>query len=140
MFSAFTAVSQVVLIGPLVRRFGDRRVMNLAQFGSAAGLVLYALAPAIQVVWAADVVCGISLGLFTSAATAAVATLAPPALRGATLGLLTSSSAAGRVLGPAYAGAAYAVARPAPFVVGAMLIVASGLAVIAVRRRSADSR
>jgi len=138
-FSACTALSQVVLIGPLVRRFGDRRVMTLAQFGSAAGLVLYAFAPGIEVVWAADFVCGISLGLFTSAATAAVATLAPPALRGAILGLVTSSSAAGRVLGPAYAGAAYAVARSAPFLIGAVLIVASGLAVIAARRRAADS-
>jgi hypothetical protein len=67
-----------------------------------------------------------------------VAIVAPPALRGAILGLVTSTSAAGRVLGPAYAGAAYAVARPAPFLVGAVLVVASGIAVIAARRRGAD--
>ncbi len=138
VFSACTALSQVVLIGPLVRRFGERLVMNMALFGSATGLLLYGLAPAIEVVWAADLVCGTSLGLFSSAATATVASLAPPTLRGAILGLVTSTSAAGRVLGPAYAGAAYAVARPAPFLVGAVLVVASGIAVIVARRRGAD--
>jgi MFS family permease len=140
VLSACTALSQVVLIGPLVRRFGDHRVMNMALFGSAAGLALYAVAPRIEAVWAADILCGTSLGLFSSAATAAVATLAPPALRGAILGLVTSSSAAGRVLGPAYAGAAYAIARPSPFIVGAVLIVASGLAVIAARRKTRSAR
>ncbi len=137
LFSACTALSQVVLIGPLVRRFGDRLVMNMALFGSAAGLLLYGLAPRLEVVWLADLVCGTSLGLFTSAATAAVAVLAPPTLRGAILGLVTSTSAAGRVLGPAYAGAAYAVARPAPFLVGAVLVAMSGVAVIIARGRGA---
>jgi predicted MFS family arabinose efflux permease len=111
--------------------------MNMALFGSAAGLLLYGLAPRLEVVWLADLVCGTSLGLFTSAATAAVAVLAPPTLRGAILGLVTSTSAAGRVLGPAYAGAAYAVARPAPFLVGAVLVAMSGVAVIIARGRGA---
>jgi hypothetical protein len=41
------------------------------------------------------------------------------------------------VLGPAYAGAAYAVARPAPFLVGAVLVAMSGVAVIIARGRGA---
>lgn len=133
LFSACTAVSQALLIGPMVRRFGQRRVMILAMIGSATGLLLYGLASQVAMVWTADVVCGTSLGLFSSAATAVVSTLAPPALRGAILGLVTSTSAAGRVLGPAYAGAAYALARPVPFLVGAALIAASVLALIKAR-------
>jgi len=137
LFSACTALSQAVLIGPMVRRFGQRRVMILAMIGSAAGLLIYGVASRVEMVWAADIVCGTSLGLFTSAATAVVSILAPPALRGAVLGLFASTSAAGRVLGPAYAGAAYALARPAPFLVGAALVAASAFAVITASRASA---
>lgn len=136
VLSACTALSQLVFVGPLVRAAGERRVMLLALCFSAAGLSLYAAAQQVAFVWVADLLCGTSIGLFGPAASSVVSTLAPAARRGTILGLFNATSAAGRVLGPAYAGAIYAFARPAPFVLSAALIVLT-IALVLLRREDA---
>lgn len=136
VLSACTALSQLVLIGPAVRRLGEQGVMLLALGGATFGLLLFAFARDPSMVWVADVFCGLSLGLFGPAATSVVSALAPATRRGAILGLFNATGAAGRVVGPAYAGATYALARPAPFLVSAVLIVVTGALVMGHRRRS----
>jgi MFS family permease len=135
VFSGCTALGQLVLIGPLARRLGDRRVMLSSLAGAAAGLALYASAPTVAFVWVADLLCGTSIGLFSPASSSVVSTVAPPARRGAILGLFNATSAAGRVIGPAYAGAAYALARPAPFVLAAILVATTSALLLARRVR-----
>jgi MFS family permease len=136
VFSACTALSQLVFVGPLVRRLGERRVMLVALCCSATGLALYASAQQVAFVWIADLLCGTSIGLFGPAASSVVSTLAPASRRGAILGLFNATSAAGRVVGPAYAGAAYALSRPAPFVLAAVLIALTSALVLVRRGRS----
>ena len=136
VLSACTALSQIVLIGPAVRRLGEHGVMLLALIGATIGLLVYALAPALPLVWVADLFCGLSLGLFGPAATSVVSELAPPTRRGAILGLFNATGAAGRVFGPAYAGAAYAMARSAPFFTAAVLIAVTSALVLGRRRRA----
>jgi MFS family permease len=135
VFSGCTALGQLVLIGPLARRLGDRRVMLLSLVSAAAGLALYASAPTVAFVWVADLLCGTSIGLFSPASSSVVSTVAPPSRRGAILGLFNATSAAGRVIGPAYAGAAYAVAKPAPFVLAAILVGVTSALLLARRVR-----
>lgn len=136
VLSACTALSQLALIGPAVRRLGEHGVMLLALLGAATGLLIYAFAPSLQMVWVADLFCGLSLGLFGPAATTVVSEIAPPTRRGAILGLFNATGAAGRVFGPAYAGAAYAMARSAPFLTAAALIAVTSALMLG-RRRAA---
>ena len=124
VFALFSAVGQAGLVGPLARRFGEKRLAVMSIIGVTCGLVLFAVAWHPGVVWAAMIVFGLASGLFTPAVTSLVSFEADPRSRGAVMGIFNASSSAGRIVGPAVSGPVYFSFGPAaPFIASAVLTV-----------------
>jgi len=133
-FAICTATGQALLIGPLVRRFGEKRVALAATAGVTIGLLLFAAAMHPVLVWAAIIVFGTSQGLFTPAVTSLVSFEADPRSRGTVMGAFNSASSSGRVIGPAVSGPLYfTFGHTAPFLFSAVLTVAGGLMLLRAR-------
>lgn len=120
--------AQLVLIGPLVARYGEARVIVI-------GLVLLALSMLLQPVIRTPVSGVLLMGLLMTghslafpAAGALVSRNTPPERQGGTMGLLMASNAVGRIVAPPLFGAIYgSIAQDAPWYAGAAMI---GLVVI----------
>jgi MFS family permease len=124
VFALFSAVGQAGLVGPLARRFGEKRLAVMSIIGVTFGLVLFAVAWHPGVVWAAMIVFGLASGLFTPAVTSLMSFEADPRSRGAVMGIFNASSSAGRIVGPAVSGPVYFSFGPAaPFIAAAVLTV-----------------
>jgi MFS family permease len=93
---------------------------------------MFAIIPAlIGVLAIAFVLAGIGIGAIETAQTAAVAALAPDALRGSAFGLLATVQAGGNVAASAVAGLLYTLTTPAVaffYVAAWMLVALAGLA------------
>ncbi|MFN0091651.1 MAG: MFS transporter, partial [Acidimicrobiales bacterium] len=117
------AVVQGALVGRAVAAFGEARVLRVGLLANLAGLVLLApsagwatLAPAVGLLT-------LGQGLLTPALSSAVSAAAPPAERGAVMGVQQSAAAAARLVGPAAALAVFDVAGPAwLYLLGAALM------------------
>jgi MFS family permease len=124
VFALLSAVGQAGLVGPLVKRFGEKQVSLWSIFGVALGLLLFATAQNDAMVWAAISVFGLANGLFLPAITSLVSFEADAKSRGAVMGMFNASSSAGRIVGPALSGPLYFKLGPAaPFVISAVLAV-----------------
>ena len=123
-FALFSAVGQAGLVGPLSKRFGEKRVAVASALGVTAGLVLFSVATNAAMVWVAISVFGLANGLFLPAITSLVSFQADPSSRGAVMGIFNSSSSAGRIFGPALSGPVYFNMGPAaPFALSALLTI-----------------
>jgi len=114
--------AQLVLIGPLVHRFGEARVIVL-------GLCLLALSmflqPVIRLPISGVLLMGVLMTGHSLAFPSAGALLSrntPPERQGSTMGLLMASNAIGRILAPPIFGWIYAVQMDAPWYAGAVMI------------------
>jgi MFS family permease len=112
------------LIGPLSRRFGEKRISIAAGLFFSIGLGGMGLAAELWQVWAALVPFGIGVGLFNPSVSSMVSKAASADERGAVMGKYQSSSAMGRVVGPMICGPVYSgIAMAAPFTLGAILML-----------------
>lgn len=105
----FTAYSLAYAIGiPLYGRlsdfFGVRRVFSLGLLGFAAGGLICALAPSLEVLVLGRLVQGIGGAAVPALASVAVAKVLPAGERGGALGLVASSVGVGSVVGPIVGG------------------------------------
>jgi len=114
--------AQLVLIGPLVHRFGEARVIVM-------GLCLLALSmflqPVIRLPISGVLLMGVLMTGHSLAFPSAGALLSrntPPERQGSTMGLLMASNAIGRILAPPIFGWIYAVQMDAPWYAGAVMI------------------
>ncbi len=124
-------VVQGVLVGPLVRRLGERRLAVWGSAALAAGLFAIPAAPSIAWLAAALALLAFGQGTTIPAISSLISRSAPSGEQGRLLGVSQSLSALGRVLGPLWGGLAFArVSIGAPYVGGA-LVVALALLVIA---------
>jgi MFS family permease len=122
LFALFSIIGQAALVGPLVRRFGEKRVALLAAAGVALSLAMFAVAMHPGFVWLTIAIFGLANGLFLPSVSSLVSYEATPQNRGAVMGAFNSASSAGRILGPGVSGPLYFNLGPAaPFVVGAAL-------------------
>jgi MFS family permease len=138
VFALLSAVGQAGLIGPLSKRFGEKRVAVVSAGGVAAGLLLFAVAQNDAMVWAAISLFGLANGLFLPAITSLVSFEADPRSRGTVMGMFNASSSAGRIVGPAISGPIYFKLGPAaPFVLSALLTVLGVLMLSRARAKSA---
>ncbi len=131
-----TAAVQGGLVGRLVRRFGERRVMEAGCLIVALGLLLLPLVtsprapqayhlPGLMVVL---LLMGFGPGLISPSTSGYVSRLTSAGQQGRALGLLTSAGSVARVIGPVLAGAlSTALGSPATFL--AMAAVAAAGAV-----------
>ncbi|OYW44101.1 MAG: hypothetical protein B7Z33_13465 [Sphingomonadales bacterium 12-68-11] len=116
-------IAQLLLIGPLVARFGEARVIVI-------GLALLALAmvlqPVIRMPFAGVLLMGVLMTGHSLAFPSAGALLSrnvPPDRQGSTMGLLMASNAIGRIVAPPLFGLIYEHAgHDAPWYVGAATI------------------
>ena len=112
--------AQLVLIGPLVARFGEARVIVI-------GLVLVSLSMLLQPVIRLPVAGVLLMGLLMTghslafpSAGALLSRHVPPDRQGGTMGLLMASNAVGRILAPPLFGLIYGqVGHDAPWYIGA---------------------
>jgi len=138
VFALLSAVGQAGLIGPLSKRFGEKRVAVVSAGGVAAGLLLFAVAQNDAMVWAAISLFGLANGLFLPAITSLVSFEADPRSRGTVMGMFNASSSAGRIVGPAISGPIYFKLGPAaPFFLSALLTVLGVLMLSRARAKSA---
>ena len=117
---------QGALVGRMVRRMGERRVALLGAAGLAVGLAGIPLAPSAAWVAAALAAFAFGQGAVSPALSALVSRAAGPHEQGRLLGVSQSLSALGRVIGPAWGGAAFArLGSGAPSLSGAVLALAA---------------
>lgn len=132
--------AQLVLIGPLVARFGEARVIVIGLALLALSMVLQPIirTPVSGVVLMGVLMMGHSLA-FPSAG-ALFSRNTPPERQGSTMGLLMASNAVGRIVAPPIFGAIYGQwAMDAPWYVGAaMIALVAIVAVQAVRLHDAQ--
>lgn len=124
VIGVITVVMQGGLVGPLTRRFGEKRVAIAAGAFFAIGLTVLAMSREVWQVWAALLPFGIGVGLFNPVVSSMVSMAASPSERGVIMGRYQSASAIGRVIGPIVCGPLYSfVGKGAPFLLGAAIMV-----------------
>ncbi len=129
-------VVQGGLIGPLVRRFGERKLViagttilaiSLAITPIVAGTAVFALMIALGAVWA------IGSSITTPSLASLLSLTVGDEEQGGMLGLGQSLSALGRVLGPAAAGWLFEIGPGLPFQVGGGLMALCAIVALGVR-------
>jgi len=127
------------LIGRLVRRFGEQRL--LATGTCLVGLCLLAI-PFVGMIkifallMAVSVVMAVGTGITNPSLSSMLSQAAEKGERGTTLGIGQSLGGLGRVLGPAMAGILFQAYRGLPFWVGAGLMFACCLIAVTIKRQS----
>jgi MFS transporter, DHA1 family, tetracycline resistance protein len=115
--------AQLALIGPLVARFGEARVIVIGLGLLALSMLLQPIIrlPVSGVLLMGVLMAGHSLAFPTSGALLSRNT--PPERQGSTMGLMMASNAVGRIVAPPLFGLIYArVGHDAPWYVGAAMI------------------
>jgi multidrug resistance protein len=116
------AVGQGLLVGPVVRRIGERRAGMTGLALIACGMVLTPLAPSLWLVLAGGAVFALGQAATTPSVYAMISQQGGAADQGRILAATQSLSALARVLGPWMAGVAFAwVGISAPYAAGALL-------------------
>lgn len=139
-FALLSAAGQAGLIGPLARRLGEKPVAIASIVGITAGLLIFALATRVWMVWFGIAVFGLANGLFLPSVTSLVSFEAEPRNRGAVMGLFNAASSAGRIVGPALSGPLYFnVGASAPFIGSAVLAAIGALLLSRAQARPVDA-
>ena len=133
------AFGQGVLVGRVVRRFGEWRVLVGGLVGTAAGLAVTAAAHDLWVLMVGLLLLAVASGLVFATTTALISLAAHEREQGAVLGLTASVGSAARIAGPVVATVLFQHAGIAvPLIVGAALFAVCAAA--AVRVRTTPSR
>ena len=130
------ALVQGVLVGKVVKRLGERRLIPLAIFAIALGIGMVPFAWSVPALLAALAVLALGMGFNNPSLTSMVSQLSDPDDQGGILGLASSLSSLGRVVGPAWGGYIYdAYGMTTPYVSAAVLmLIAFALSVAGLRR------
>lgn len=117
------AIVQGRLIGPMARRFGERRLLVIGTTVLILGYALMPLADTLLILCAVLVLIALGSGLNWPTATSLASQHAPIDRQGGVLGVMQSLSALGRMLGAAWAGWVFGTWRPAtPFTLSAVIM------------------
>ena len=134
------ALVQGVLVGKVVKRIGERRLIPLAIFAIALGIGLIPYAWSVPTLLGALGVLALGMGFNNPSLTSMVSRLSDPDDQGGILGLASSLSSLGRVVGPAWGGYVYdAYGMTTPYLSAAGLMLLA-FAVSFVGLRTKDAR
>ena len=100
-------VMRAILLGPMVRRFGEVGVMKLGAFALVVGLVAIPLSLSIPVLAVAVLFVPVGTALLFPATTALVSRYAPQGETGQVMGVQQAFGGVSRLLGPIWAGWAF---------------------------------
>jgi len=122
VFGLVSALAQGVLVGPVIKRWGETRVIQTSLLCSAIGLLSISYAPTFAALLAA-------VGIFTLA----TATLTPSITsltsqratmdQGITMGVSNAFMSLGRIVGPLWAGFAFDINMEIPYLSGAGILL-----------------
>jgi len=139
----FTAVglasflAQTLLVGRLIRRFGEHRLALAAVAVCTAGFVSLVPATSVPAAVAAAMLTGLGSSILRPCLTSATSLLTPLP-QGLTMGLQSSLDSLGRMLGPTIGGWLYGFGVTLPFWSSAAVLAGVGLGVARPRRRKQD--
>lgn len=112
------------LVGQLVKRFGERKLLIAGLVVLAIGLALLPWSTSLALMLVALGILSAGNGAVTPTTSALLSLASPREAQGETLGLAQGVAGLGRVAGPLIAGSIYAIVGPgAPFLVGSVLAV-----------------
>jgi len=141
LFGYLGVVATIVqggLVGPLVRRFGERKLAITGAGSFAVGLVALPLAPSPLLVAIALALLAFGQGTAIPSVSSLISRNAPPDEQGRLLGISQSLSAMGRVIGPVWGGVAFArIGIGAPYLTGSAFVL---LALITMVRFLGESK
>jgi DHA1 family tetracycline resistance protein-like MFS transporter len=127
LYFAMGAVGVTVqggLVGPLVRRLGEKKVLYVSALAHGVGFVTLAFATDRAALLVGALAFSAGHATFNTTASSLVSLEAEPRAKGAALGAMQSASAAGRIVGPASSGAIYSgIGHAAPFLAAALLLL-----------------
>lgn len=133
------AFSQAVLLGRLVRRFGEKRTLVIGMCVQASGLLVIGAASVVGAMVVGASLLATGNGLVSPVTSALVSRMSSAEEQGLNLGVIQSASALARIFGPAVAGVLFErVAPGAPMFVGAAVVV--GVLVLVSPRIEAPAR
>lgn len=140
----FTYVGVVIvimqggLVGMLVKRFGEQRVLIGGLVMLAIGLLLLPLSQTLAVLLIALAVLSAGDGAVTPSTSALLSFASPAEAQGETLGIAQGAAGLGRVVGPLAAGALFSLGIGVPFAAGGAIVLLALL--LALGRFPAQSR
>jgi multidrug resistance protein len=112
------------LVGQLVKRFGERKLLIAGLVILAVGLALLPWSTSLALMLVALGILSAGNGAVTPTTSALLSLASPREAQGETLGLAQGIAGLGRVVGPLAAGSIYAIAGPgAPFLAGSALVI-----------------
>lgn len=117
-----SAVLQGGLIGRLVKRFGDVKLVKAGLLISSAGMLLLLLAPNVFWLYVTSAIFNIGWTLL-GPTTSSLVTNNAAGGQGAALGIMQSFNSFGRIFGPIVGGALYDVQMIMPFSLGAAMML-----------------
>ncbi len=129
------AVVQGVLVGTLVPRIGEHRLVPAAILVMAVALAGHALAPTVPWLMAALGLLAMGMGFNSPSILAIVSRLADPADQGGTLGISQSLASLARILGPLWGGFVFDRFGPSMplYTASALMLAACVLSVLVFR-------
>lgn len=127
-YLAFAGICGVIvqggLVGRLVPLVGEARVVLIGYLAVAAGLALLPFVPAPPWLIPAIGLLAVGFGFANPSLQSLISRAAPATMRGGTMGVAQSANSLGRILGPLWAGFAFASIGIAwPFLSGALLLI-----------------
>ena len=116
-------IAQFWLVGPLVKRFGEVKLVVWGNFGRLFAFGLLAFSPTVLATLVGIPFMAIGGGVALPALIALLTFFSPPAARGQVLGIYQSVASAGSIIGPLLAGFLFQTVHPnAPMIAAAILI------------------
>ena len=129
------SVVQGLLVGRVVDRVGERRLIPIAIASIAAGLAMIPLAPDVAAIVGACGLLALGMGLHNPSVTSLISRMSRADEQGGILGLSQSVASLARIIGPAWGGYLYDVfGMRSPFFSASAMLAAAFLLSLAVLR------
>jgi len=129
LIGLYQIVTQFWLVGPLVRRLGEKKLVMAGNAVRAVAFAGLAFSPTLATSFLVGPLLALGGGVSLPALVALITYAAPPARRGQAIGLQQSANALGSVLGPLMTGALFRLVHPNASMIAAATLM--GLTVLA---------
>ncbi|HLV97317.1 MAG TPA: MFS transporter [Ktedonobacterales bacterium] len=123
-------IMQGWLVGRLVKRLGEQRLLMAGLALLAVGLALLPISTRLAVLLVALGILSAGEGAVTPTSSALLSFASPPDAQGETLGLAQGVAGLGRIVGPLLAGVLFTVGVGVPFIAGAVLLALAAVLVV----------
>jgi len=128
LIGIFGVITQVWLVGPMVRRFGEVRLVVGGNIARTLAFSILSISPTLVAVGITIPLLSVSGGIVLPSLIALLTFASPPNARGGVIGMNQSASSLGAILGPLLAGSLFDAINPnAPIVAAAVIMCLTAL-------------